>query len=62
MPTLIITAAPQGWSLRFRENDDITTDEIVETFPTCDEAWAALKAARKAAFQLRNLKGGHHVS
>jgi hypothetical protein len=55
MPTLIITAAPQGWSLRFRTNDDITTDEIVETFPTCDEAWAALKAARLAAFQLRNL-------
>jgi hypothetical protein len=55
MPTLIITAAPQGWSLRFREGDDITTDEIVAVFPTCDEAWAALKAARKAAFELRNL-------
>jgi hypothetical protein len=55
MPTLIITAAPQGWSLRFRTNDDITTDEIVAVFPTCDEAWAALKAARLAAFQLRNL-------
>jgi hypothetical protein len=55
MPTLIITAAPLGWSLRFRTNDDITTDEIVETFATCDEAWAALKAARLAAFQVRNL-------
>ena len=55
MPTLIITAAPQGWSLRFRENDDITPDEIVGTFPTCDEAWAALKAARLAAFQLRSI-------
>ena len=55
MPTLIITAAPNGWSLRFREGDDITTDEIVGTFHTCDEAWAALKAARLAAFQLRNL-------
>jgi len=55
MPTLIITAAPQGWSLRFREGDDFNTDEIVETFPTCDEAWAALKAARLAAFQLRSI-------
>jgi len=55
MPTLIITAAPQGWSLRFREGDDFNTDEIVETFATCDEAWDALKAARRAAFQLRNL-------
>jgi hypothetical protein len=55
MPTLIITAAPDGWSLRFREGDDFNTDEIVETFATCDEAWDALKAARLAAFQLRNL-------
>lgn len=55
MPTLIITAAPDGWSLRFREGDDFNTDEIVETFATCDEAWAALKAARRAAFELRNL-------
>ncbi len=52
---LIITAAPDGWSLRFRTNDDFTTDEVIETFATCDEAWAALKAARLAAFQLRNL-------
>ena len=55
MPTLIITAAPQGWSLRFRTNDDITTDEIVAVFTTCDEAWAALKAARLAAFQVRSI-------
>lgn len=55
MPTLIITAAPDGWSLRFREGDDFHTDEIVAVFPTCDEAWAALKAARRAAFELRNL-------
>jgi len=52
---LIITAAPDGWSLRFRTNDDFNTDEIVAVFATCDEAWAALKAARLAAFQLRNL-------
>jgi hypothetical protein len=55
MPTLIITAAPDGWSLRFREGDDFHTDEIVETFATSDAAWAALKAARRAAFQLRML-------
>jgi hypothetical protein len=55
MPTLIITAAPDGWSLRFREGDDFNTDEVIETFATCDEAWAALKAARRAAFELRNL-------
>jgi len=55
MPTLIITAAPNGWSLRFRTNDDITTDEIVAVFTTCDEAWAALKAARLAAFQVRSI-------
>lgn len=52
---LIITAAPNGWSLRFRENDDFNTDEVIATFPTCDDAWAALKAARLAAFQIRNL-------
>jgi hypothetical protein len=55
MPTLIITAAPQGWSLRFREGDDFNTDEIVAVFTTCDEAWAALKAARLAAFQVRSI-------
>lgn len=55
MPTLIITAAPDGWALRFREGDDFNTDEIVAVFPTCDAAWDALKAARRAAFQLRNL-------
>jgi hypothetical protein len=55
MPTLIITAAPDGWSLRFREGDDFHTDEIIQTFATSDAAWAALKAARRAAFQLRNL-------
>ena len=53
--TLIITAAPDGWSLRFREGDDFRTDEIIQTFATADEAWAALKAARHAAFQLRRL-------
>lgn len=55
LPTLIITAAPDGWSLRFREGDDFRTDEIIQTFTTADEAWAALKAARLAAFQLRSL-------
>ena len=55
MPALIITAAPDGWSLRFREGDDFTTDEVIETFPTCDAAWDALKAARRAAFQLRSI-------
>ena len=55
MPTLIITAAPDGWSLRFREGDDFHTDEIIQTFTNADDAWAALKAARRAAFQLRNL-------
>ncbi len=60
MPTLIITAAPNGWSLRFRTNDDITTDEIVAVFPTCDEAWAALKAARLAAFQVKSITTGAH--
>jgi hypothetical protein len=55
MPTLIITAAPDGWSLRFREGNDFNTDEIVAVFPTCDEAWAALKAARLAAFQVRSI-------
>lgn len=59
MPTLIITAAPDGWSLRFREGDDFHTDEVIETFPTADEAWLALKAARKASFQLKELL--HHV-
>ncbi|MCA6269172.1 hypothetical protein [Phenylobacterium sp.] len=52
---LILTATATGWALRYRENDDFTTDEIIATFPTADEAWAALKAARKATFQLRNL-------
>jgi len=55
MPTLIITAAADGWSLRFREGDDFHTDEVIETFTTADAAWDALKAARRAAFQLRNL-------
>jgi len=55
LPALIITAAPDGWSLRFREGDDFRTDEIIQTFATADEAWAALKAARLAAFQLRSL-------
>ncbi|MCA6264696.1 hypothetical protein [Phenylobacterium sp.] len=52
---LILTATAAGWALRYRENDDFTTDEIIATFPTADEAWAALKAARKATFQLRSL-------
>lgn len=52
---LILTAAPNGWSLRFRENDDFNTDEVIATFDTADEAWEALKAARLAAFQVRNL-------
>lgn len=55
LPILIITAAPDGWSLRFREGDDFRTDEIIQTFATADEAWAALKAARRAAFQLRSM-------
>ena len=55
LPTLIITAAPDGWSLRFREGDDFHTDELIQTFTTADEAWAALKAARRAAFQLRSM-------
>lgn len=55
LPILIITAAPDGWSLRFREGDDFHTDEIIQTFATADEAWAALKAARRAAFQLKEL-------
>lgn len=59
MPTLIITAAPQGWSLRFREGDDFNTDEIVAVFTTIEAAWAALKAARRAAFNLKELL--HHV-
>ena len=54
-PTLIITAAPDGWSLRFREGDDLRTDEIIQTFATAGEAWAALKAARRAAFELRSI-------
>ena len=52
---LIITAAPDGWSLRYREGDDFHTDEVIQTFPTADAAWAALKAARKAAFNLKEL-------
>lgn len=55
LPILIITAAPDGWSLRFREGDDFRTDEIIQTFATIDEAWLALKAARRAAFQLRSM-------
>jgi hypothetical protein len=35
---------------------------MFETSPTIASLAKALKAARKAAFQLRNLKGGHHVS
>jgi len=51
---LIITAAP--YALRFWSPE---AEEVVAVFPTIDEAWLALKAARRAAFKLKELL--HHV-
>lgn len=53
---LRLTPHLDGYALRFWSPE---AEEVVATFPTIEAAWAALKAARRAAFQLRNLT---HVS
>ena len=49
---LRLTPHPEGYAIRFWSRE---ADEVVATFPTIDEAWVALKAARRAAFNLKEL-------
>jgi len=49
---LRLTPHLDGYALRFWSPE---TSEVIATFPDIDAAWAALKAARRAAFQLRML-------
>ena len=49
---LRITAYRDVYALLFWSPE---TYEVIATFPTMDEAWAAFKAARRAAFKLKEL-------
>lgn len=53
---LRLTPHPEGYAIRFWSPE---AEEVVATFLTIDEAWVALKAARRAAFKLKELL--HHV-
>ena len=54
---LRLTPHLHGYALRFWSPE---AEEVIAVFPTIDEAWLALKAARRAAFKLKELL--HHVS
>jgi|688.fasta_scaffold68393_10 hypothetical protein len=49
---LRLTPHLDGYALRFWSPE---AEEVIATFPDIDAAWDALKAARRAAFQLRML-------
>ena len=49
---LRLTPHRDGYALRFWSPE---AEEVIATFTTIEAAWVALKAARRAAFQLRNL-------
>ena len=53
---LRLTPHLDGYALRFWSPQ---AEEVIATFTTIDAAWAALKAARRAAFNLKELL--HHV-
>ncbi len=53
---LRLTPHLNGYALRFWSPQ---AEEVIATFTTIDDAWAALKAARRAAFNLKELL--HHV-